>query len=111
MTIDLVLLLIALWIVFGLIDAWVLHGLGHSDWRWTAACVLTGPLSLSVVYDHMHLAEPDDEGNPSPTRVTADSTVVEMIEDDGVGVSTEEWPRDDPEGRFVLQGYRGLADR
>jgi len=108
MTIELVLLLIALWIVFGLIDAWVLRGLGHSDWRWTLACVLTGPLSLSVLYDQMHFAEPHVEANSATTVATP---LVEMTDEgDSTRMLTDEWPRDDPEGRFVLQGYRGLAD-
>ena len=110
MTIELVFLLIALWIVFGLIDAWVLHRLGHSDWRWTVACVLTGPFSLSVLYDQEPFAEPHVEAN-SPTHATAETPLVETTDEgDSMRVLADEWPRDDPEGRFVLQGYRGLAD-
>jgi len=111
MTTELVFLLIALWIVLGLVDAWVLHQLGHSDWRWTVACVLTGPLSLSFVYDQRVIAEPDED-NDSPTHATPEIPVSDA-NDEGEqdrGCLTEEWPRDDPEGRFVLQGYRGLAD-
>ena len=111
MTTELVFLLIALWIVLGLIDAWVLHQLGHADWGWTLVCVLTGPLSVSFVYDQRVLAEPD-ELNDSRTRGTPEIPVSHMNDDgeqehDGVA---EEWPRDDPESPFVLQGYRGLAD-
>jgi hypothetical protein len=73
--------------------------------------VLTGPLSLSFVYDQRVLTEPDED-NDSPNSATPEIPVPD-INDDGEqdpGGLTEEWPRDDPEGRFVLQGYRGLAD-
>src|SRR6186713_682802 len=111
MTTELVFLLIALWIVLGLVDAWVLHQLGHSDWRWTVACVLTGPLSLSFVYDQRVLAEPDEDSD-WPNSATAEIPVADTNEkgEQDRGALADEWPLDDPEGRFVLQGYRGLAD-
>jgi hypothetical protein len=111
MTVELVLLLIVLWMLFGLIDAWVLHELGHSDWRWTIVCVLTGPLSVSIVYDQRYLAEPESEKTgPRPVAI-AEAPIVDINDErEPAGGIGEEWPRDDPHGPFVPQGYRGLAD-
>src|SRR5262245_53979679 len=110
MTIELVFLLIVLWFLFGLIDAWVLHRLGDFNWRWTMICVLTGPLSVSVLYDQRYLAEPKAEAAvtdepPTPARC---EDVDEVSESSPDGAS--DWPDDDPESRLMLHGYRGLAD-
>ena len=41
------------------IDAWILYGRGHSDWRWLLVCVLIGPISIAPVFDQMYLVEPE----------------------------------------------------
>lgn len=109
MTAELVLLLTALWITFGLVDAWVLHQLGSPGWRWTLVCVLTGPLSVSVLYDRRYLAEHDRAGDSS-TSCATEGPDGEIDEGEPVTGIPDDWPSDDPEGPFVLQGYRGLAD-
>ena len=107
MTIETVLLLIALWILFGVINAWVLHARGHSGWRWTTVCVLSGPLAVSVLYDQIR-GEPADEPTGAAEQTAGFAEPGDDAEPaaDAVG----EWPRDDPEGPLVMQGYRGLAD-
>ena len=117
MTVELVLILAASWVLLGLIDAWVLHQLGRSGWPLVALCAIAGPLSLSIVYDEVR---PTDSDNADPqaaiqpdTQVPAasDQAPLDNAEpapsalDDSVG-----WPDDDPEGPFILQGYRGLSD-
>ena len=110
MTVEMVLLLIGLWMLFGLIDAWALHELGHSDWRWTIVCVLTGPLSVSILYDERYLLEPDsEETDPCAERITEMPIVELNDEGEPAGDIDEQWPRDDPRGPLLLQGYRGLA--
>jgi len=111
MTVELVFLLIALWLLFGLIDAWVLHELGHSNWRWTIVCVLTGPLSVSILYDQRHFVEPDSaESGPRPVAMT-EAQIVDINDEGELAVDIgDEWPRDDPRSPLVLQGYRGLSD-
>ena len=110
MTIEMVFLLIALWILVGLIDAWVLHARGYSGWRWTMICVVTGPLAVSAFYDQIDgdetADEPDGPSQHAPPDPDADRDDEARPAADAIG----DWPRDDPEGPFVLQGYRGLAD-
>ena len=111
MTIELVFLLAALWILLGLIGAWVLYEHGQSGWRWFMVCVLAGPLSLSVVYDRMDLADdessdPDSEAAATETRHFDESDEMGSPED-----IAADWPRDDPEGRLFLLGHRGISER
>ena len=109
MTIETVFLLIALWILFGVINAWVLRARGHTGWRWTTLCVVSGPLAVSVLYDqirHGPAGEPTDSTEPATPDGLAEPGDDAEPSADAIG----EWPRDDPEGPLVLQGYRGLAD-
>jgi hypothetical protein len=111
MTIELVFLLIALWILFGIVNAWVLHARGHSGWRWTTVCVASGPLAVSVLYDQIRGAESADEPAGSAEQAAPAALVAESDDEaEHAAENLGEWPRDDPEGPFVLQGYRGLAD-
>jgi hypothetical protein len=111
MTIEWILLLLALWIVAGLLDAWILYRRGHPDWRRLLVCVLTGPLSIALVFDQIYLAEPEATPNDFDTSTSDDEPLVDEADarlpgpDDSV-----EWPADDPKGRFMLYGYRGLSD-
>jgi hypothetical protein len=111
MTIEMVFLLIALWILFGLLDAWVLYARGYSGWRWTMICVLTGPLAVSVLYDQIHGDAAGDEPD-GPSLPDAPEGLGPQLDDEGepIADAVGQWPRDDPEGPFFLQGYRGLAD-
>ena len=111
MTIELVLILIALWILFGLIDAWILHERGYSGWRRTLLCVVSGPLAVSVLYDQLHDFDAA-HGEADPTGQDTTDSLNANLDDDTqpIADAESEWPRDDPEGPFVMQGYRGLAD-
>jgi hypothetical protein len=111
MTVEMVLLLSALWMLFGLIDAWILHKLGHSDWRWTIVCVLTGPLSVFILYDERYLVEPEREETGQGTVPIPEAPIVDINDEgDPAGEIGNEWPRDDPQGPLVILGYRGLSD-
>jgi hypothetical protein len=111
MTIEWILLLLALWIVAGLLDAWILYRRGHSDWRLLLVCVLTGPLSIALVVDQIYLAEPESTPKDVDTSTSDHEPLVDEADarlqgpDDSV-----EWPADDPKGRFMLYGYRSLSD-
>jgi hypothetical protein len=110
MTAELVFVLAALWVLLGLIDAWVLHGFGCSGWRWICVCVLAGPLSLSFLHDWIERVDPDPRQIETDSSTTLDATSV--ANEGGLADSTNsiEWPRDDPETRILLQGYRCLSD-
>ncbi len=117
MTVEVVLIVTCLWVLLGLIDAWVLHQLGRSGWRLVALCAVAGPLSLSIVYDEVR---PVDVGAATAEAVRhvaerAPAASDESLTRDADEASIEpdepfDWPADDPEGPFILQGYRGLSD-
>jgi hypothetical protein len=108
MTIELVFLVAMLWVFLGLIDAWVLREIGRPGWRWIFMCALAGPLSLSFVYDWIDLVDPNEaETNPS---TAIDTTRIPTEYEESSTEEPVEWPRDDPRGPFMLQGYRGLCD-
>ena len=117
MTIELVFLLTALWVLVGCIDAWVLSEFGRSGWRWLIMCVLTGPLSLSILYDQIVVVGDDstdtDATDPGSDSVTAAGRTRMYESDEGESTfdCPDEWPRDDPEGRLLLLGHRGLSER
>jgi len=117
MTVEVVLMLTGLWMLVGLIDAWVLHQLGRSGWRLVALCAVAGPLSLSILYDEVRPldkdpttaeAAPADAPQPPPP---AESLAHVADEPPNEPAEPFDWPADDPEGPFILQGYRGLSDR
>jgi hypothetical protein len=106
MSVEVGLILTGLWVLLGLIDAWVLHQLGRRGWRIVALCAVAGPLSLSIVYDEVRTVRteaPEQEASEQAFLDDADDTAPTL------GQSLD-WPTDDPEGRFILEGYRGLSD-
>jgi hypothetical protein len=109
MTVELLVLLLALWLLAGIVDAVVLYRRRHVGWGWLVVCVLTGPLSVAVVFDQVYLAEPD--------RLDADrsDSIDESTDDsvDGIAPMADpavEWPEDDPEGRLMAYGFRRMSD-
>ena len=92
MTAELVFFLATLWVLLGLIDAWVLHESGWPGWRWILVCALAGPLSLSIVDPHVRRTDTD-----SSTTANASSVANDDAPSDAT--SLIEWPRDDPETR------------
>lgn len=111
MTIEWILLVLACWIVAGLVDAWILYRRGHSDWRRLLVCVLTGPLSIAVVFDQVYLVKRESTPNEFDTSTSHDEPL--DVEPDAAlpdADDTGAWPVDDPEGRLMLYGYRGLSD-
>jgi hypothetical protein len=81
MSIELLFLLLALWLVAGAVDAWILYSRRRVGWRWLLVCVLTGPLSVAAVFDQIYLVERDDAdpeshpaGPPAPRRGTASAS-------------------------------------
>ena len=109
MTVELLVLLLALWLLAGAVDAVALYRRRHVGWRWLVVCVLTGPLSVAVVFDQVYLVERDDDGadrSDSVDELTAGSV-------DGVAPMPDapvEWPEDDPEGRLMAYGFRRMSD-
>jgi hypothetical protein len=111
MSVELVLLLIGLWMVAGVVDGWFLHRRRHPSQQWLVACVVTGPVPISVVYDRTHQAEPDS----TPTTAQPPTDHGQPVDDELEGVPTPrdeplQWPDDDPQGRFRWYGYSGLSD-
>jgi len=112
MTVEVVLILAGLWVLLGLIDAWVLHELGRSGWRLIALCAAAGPLSLSIVYDEVRPVDLDSTTGDMAELAEA-AAADPSLDIDEVAMEPAEpcvWPADDPEGPFILQGYRGLSD-
>ena len=117
MSVEVVLILAGLWVLLGLIDAWVLHQLGRSGWRLLALCGLAGPFSLSIVYDEARPAE-REAAAPTASKLAGQpepDASIEFLVDKAGGTAEVpgepiDWPVDDPESPFILQGYRGLSD-
>jgi hypothetical protein len=110
MTIDLLLLLMALWLLAGVVDAWVLYRRRHVTWRWLMLCVLTGPLSVAVVFDQIYLLEPETVPSNDGASVDANAAAGDV---DGVCTVPDrpvDWPDDDPEGRLLPYGFRRMSD-
>jgi hypothetical protein len=99
-------LLVAMWVVAGLTNAWILHRRGRSGWRRMLVCVITGPLSTALVLRDAKPAEPD------ATEASADDEPAGDESDEWMRLSGDStaWPDDDPEGQLMLYGYRGLSD-
>ena len=117
MSVEWFLILVGLWVLFGLIGAWVLRQLGRSSWRLVALCALIGPFSLAIVYDEARRVK-TVPAMPDEVEVaeTAESAVPDeplVVDDEGVlsaQIEPLEWPKDDPESPLILQGYRSLSD-
>jgi hypothetical protein len=110
MSIELLLLVLVLWLLAGIVDAWVLHRRRDVGWPWLALCVLTGPLSVAVVFDQLYWLESEPAATATDRASADDETAADV---DGICPLDDlpvEWPNDDPEGRLLPQGFRKLSD-
>ena len=111
MTFDLLSLLIVLWLLAGAVDAWVLYRRRHVGWRWLMVCILTGPLSVAVVFDQIYLLEPETVTSNAGASIDEATDAADDV--DGVCPVPDrpvEWPDDDPEGRLLPYGFRRMSD-